>query len=264
LLRKVLCPMIRHEFILMSDGRAAFRKFMTAGSSDRFHAEADGLRALAATGTVRTPTVLAVDEGEIITSRVDEGAPGAPGWSALGEQLAALHSVEQDCFGFTADNYCGDTPQPNPHGVDGHAFFAEHRLAYQGRLAEKAGLLNTRDLSALDSLCRRLPQLIPVMPPALLHGDLWRGNLLFDNEGYPVLIDPACYWGWAEAEIAMTSLFGSFPGSFYDSWEQNAKPQPGWRERLPLYNLYHLLNHLNLFGRSYYPGISEILRRYAR
>lgn len=254
--------MIHHEFMLMPDGRPAFRKFLPAGVSDRFQAEADGLRELAATATVRTPEVLAVDERQIITSRVDQGHAGSRGWSELGERLAALQAIEQACFGFTADNYCGDTPQPNPRGDDGHAFFAEHRLMYQGRLARDAGLLNARDVAALDRLCQRLGELIPPMPPALLHGDLWRGNVLFDGAGRPVLIDPACHWGWPEAEIAMTSLFGGFPESFYHSWEEAAEPQPGWRERLPLYNLYHLLNHLNLFGRSYYPGVSEVLQRY--
>ena len=255
--------MTQYETITMPDGSPAFRKFLADGGGGRFQAEAEGLKALAAAGAVRTPGVLAVSECEIITSLVDEGAATESGWSELGSQLAALHKVEQPCFGFTADNYCGATPQPNPRGDNGYAFFAEHRLGYQGRLARDAGLLDDRDLSALDRLCQRLEQWIPATPPVLLHGDLWRGNVLFDRAGRAVLIDPACYWGWAEAEIAMTTLFGGFPDTFYESWEQAAGPQPGWRERLPLYNLYHLLNHLNLFGRSYYPGVSEVLRRYA-
>jgi fructosamine-3-kinase len=255
--------MIQHEFVVTPDGRNAFRKFLTTGTSDRFRAEAEGLRALAASGAVRIPEVLAVSDSEIITARVEQGPAASRGWSALGQELAALHSVAQDCFGFSDDNYCGDTPQPNPRSDDGHAFFAEFRLAYQGRLARDAGLLGAGDLTALDTLCQRLVQLIPTTPPALLHGDLWSGNVIFDRAGHAVLIDPACYWGWPEADIAMTTLFGGFPESFYKSWELAAQPQPGWRERLPLYNLYHLLNHLNLFGRSYYPGVSEVLRRYA-
>lgn len=254
--------MTQHEFILLPDGRAAFRKFLSNGESGRFRAEADGLRALAETHTVLTPAVLSVGGSEIITSRIEQGDVGPSAWSDLGGQLAALQSQERPCFGFAGDNFCGDTPQPNPRSSDGHAFFAEHRLAFQARLARDAGLLEARDIAAIDSLCTRLERLIPAAPPALLHGDLWRGNVMFDHAGDAVLIDPACYWGWPEADIGMTALFGGFPEPFYRSWEREAQPPPGWRERLPLYNLYHLLNHLNLFGRSYYSGVTDVLRRF--
>jgi fructosamine-3-kinase len=117
-------------------------------------------------------------------------------------------------------------------------------------------------MNALEGLCGRLEALVPKQGPALLHGDLWNGNVLFDTLGQPVLIDPACYWGWPEAEIAMCALFGGFPQSFYTSWESAARPETGWRERLPIYQLYHLLNHLNLFGGAYHTQVMATLRRF--
>ena len=211
---------------------------------------------------MRTPKVLSVTDGELVTERIETGQPSTESWRALGDQLAAVQSVPQSCFGFIADNYCGDTPQPNPLTDDGYTFFANHRLGYQTKLAVDAGVLEPDAAARLEELATRLDSLIPEQAPALLHGDLWRGNVLFTVQGDPVLIDPACYWGWPEAEIAMCALFGGFPTDFFDSWDAAAQPEPGWRERLPLYQLYHLLNHLNLFGPSYLPQVMAVLRRY--
>ena len=247
----------------LPDGTIGFRKFSRGGADARYFAEAAGLAALASTGAVLTPRVYAVSETELITGLISQGAASTAGWAELGRQLAALQAIPQPGFGFTGDNFCGDTPQPNPRYSDGHAFFAEQRLLYQGQLAFEARLLDATELAALEGICARLVDLVPAQPPALLHGDLWRGNVLFNEQGRPVLIDPACYWGWAEAEIGRTALFGGFPEAFYASWASASEPQPGWRERLPLYNVYHLLNHLNLFGPSYHPGVVEILRRFS-
>ena len=252
--------MAQYETRVAGDGRRHFRKF--ASPADQLRAEAEGLAALAASGAVHTPGVVSLGAGELVTEYIEAGADSDEGWAELGRQLAALQSIEQPCFGFASDNYCGDTPQPNPRLDDGYEFFASYRLAYQGRLAADAGLLESDDLNRLDRLCQQLPSLVPHQPPVLLHGDLWRGNVLFDAAGRAVLIDPACYWGWAEADIAMTTLFGGFGFQFYESWVEAAQPEPGWRERLPLYNLYHLLNHLNLFGRSYLGGVREVLARF--
>lgn len=248
------------EFTTTADGRPAFRKSGAAG--EQLRAEARGLAALAETGQVRVPEVLAVSDSELVTERIESGPASTAGWELLGRQLAAMHRIPQPCFGFVEDNFCGDTPQPNPRMADGHGFFAEHRLLYQGRKAYDAGLLTKPDLEALEQLCQRLPALVPEQGPALLHGDLWNGNLLFDPAGGPVVIDPACYWGWPEAEIAMCALFGGFANAFYLSWEDASGPAAGWRDRLPIYQLYHLLNHLNLFGSGYYGGVSGVLQRF--
>jgi fructosamine-3-kinase len=252
--------MTGYETTTTAEGRPAFRKYGAA--SDRFQAEAEGLAALAATGLVRVPEVLEVSGSELVTELIEQGSPSREGWEVLGRQLAAMQALEQPCFGFTGDNYCGDTPQPNPRTGDGFAFFSEHRLGFQGRLAMDAGLLEADDIRALEQLCGQLDSLVPQQGPSLLHGDLWNGNVLFDRSGEPVLIDPACYWGWPEAEIAMCGLFGGFPEAFYASWEAAADPEPGWRERLPLYQLYHLLNHLNLFGSAYHGQVVNLLNRW--
>ncbi len=251
-----------YEFTSTSDGRPVFRKYSTR-PDPRFTAEAEGLAALAATATVRTPKVIAVGERELLTERIEAGQASNDGWRQLGWQLGALHSIEQPCFGFTSDNYCGDTPQPNPSTEDGYRFFAQHRLGHQSRLALDAGLLGGREISQLERLAARLPELVPAHGPSLLHGDLWNGNVLFDRSGQAVVIDPACYWGWPEADIAMCALFGGFPETFYQAWEESWGPAQGWRERLPLYQLYHLLNHLNLFGGGYRQQLCNVLDRFA-
>ncbi len=145
---------------------------------------------------------------------------------------------------------------------DGHAFFGEQRLLYQGCLALERGLLSAGEMLRLEQLVNRLPELIPLQPASLIHGDLWSGNALSGPGGEPALIDPAAHYGWAEAELAMTALFGGFPGEFYRAYQEAASLEPGWRERFQIYNLYHLLNHLNLFGRGYRTDVVNILQAY--
>jgi fructosamine-3-kinase len=250
---------MEYEHIVTADGKPVFRKFLRTGSSDCFHAEAAGLAAMTATATVSTPELVGVSDSELLTGLIEPGADTHRGWSELGRQLALMHRVEQPCFGFTADNYCGASPQINPRYSDGFSFFAECRLLFQGRLARDAALLDRADIRQLETLAGRLEELVPEQAPSLLHGDLWRGNVLFDPGGNAHLIDPACYWGWPEAELGMTTLFGSFDPAFYEAYADHMPLQPGWRERLPLYNLYHLLNHLNLFGSGYYSQVKAVL-----
>ncbi|TNE79146.1 MAG: hypothetical protein EP334_04360, partial [Gammaproteobacteria bacterium] len=181
---------------------------------DMFSAEAGGLAALADTGCIRTPAVIAVNRSFLILELFKSRVPDEHYWSNFGRQLALLHLCPAKLFGFDTNNYCGATPQPNPVDNDGYRFFAEQRLLYQARLAFNRSLLSSRDIRAIEQLCNRLPDLIPRQPPSLIHGDLWRGNQLCDENDNPVLIDPACYYGWAEAELAMTQLFGGFDEAF--------------------------------------------------
>ena len=176
--------------------------------------------------------------------------------------MARLHRLPATEFGYDCDTFCGGTRQPNKWCRDGHYFFAEQRLRY---LAEKCFLkqqLPGELYENLLALAERLPELIPEQRPALLHGDLWSGNVISGSQGEPVLIDPAVYCGWPEAELAMTLLFGGFEPEFYDSYLTVYPQLPGWRERAGLYNLWHLLNHLYLFGSGYLPEIQQICRRY--
>ena len=167
-------------------------------------------------------------------------------------------------FGFEEDNYIGATPQPNAWTDDWVTFFAEQRLGFQLRLAADNGFGG--ELARLgERLLSRLGELIdePAEPACLLHGDLWGGNYLCDAEGQPVLIDPAAYYGRREAELAMTTLFGGFDSAFYGAYEEAWPLAPGSAERLEIYKLYHLLNHLNLFGGGYLGGCLGVLRRFA-
>ena len=123
--------------------------------------------------------------------------------------------------------------------------------------------LQAEEVQQVERLASRLAELIPEQPASLIHGDLWSGNLIVDSAGMPVLIDPAVYFGWAEAELAMTDLFGGFPKIFYHAYEQVRPLEPGYWERFPIYNLYHLINHLNLFGTGYRAQVLNILARYS-
>jgi len=229
---------------------------------DMFAREAEGLRALRVPGGPRLPCVYACEEQWILLEYLAPGGKDPGFGERLGEQLARLHATSGPAFGFDHDNYLGVTPQPNRWSSDGYEFFAELRLRHQARLALQRGLLSPEESQSVDRIADRLPQLVPTQPPSLLHGDLWGGNVIVGPEGEPVLIDPAVHYGWAEAELAMTSLFRGFPPVFYLAYEATRTVAPDYRERFPLYNLYHLLNHLNLFGFAYHSQVSSILRRY--
>ncbi len=245
-----------------ADGRHWVLKYNAHAPPNLFAAEAAGLRKIAGSQTLSTPAVIAEWSNALLLDYIATGTRSAAFWQQLGHDLARMHEHSAGHFGFDMDNYCGLTPQPNPAKVDGFAFFAEQRLLYQARLARTRNLLDSASLKRCENLALRLPELVPEQPPSLIHGDLWSGNLLCDRGGKPVLIDPACHYGWAEAELAMTALFGGFDQSFYRAYEEVRPLTPGWRQRLPLYNLYHLLNHLNLFGSGYHGQVLDVLNRF--
>lgn len=244
------------------DGGTFCIKQNQSAPADFFACEAQGLAAIAATGTVRVPKVFVVHQGFLLMEYLRPAPPGPEYWSMLGAQLARMHSLKSDQFGFNEDNYCGRMRQINTPGEDGYRFFGEHRLLYQGKLALDHGELNARDFDLLQRFVERLPDLIPQQAPALLHGDLWSGNVHSDENGEPALIDPAVYWGWPEADLAMTLLFGGFSEDFYRSYEVQRPLDSGWRDRAEIYNVYHLLNHANHFGGGYGRRAISIVRRY--
>ena len=228
-----------------------------------FAREAEGLAALAIPDGPQVPAPLIFGEQFILLEDLEPAERSRDYWIQFGHRLAALHNHMNSQFGFDHDNYIGSTPQPNPWTKNGYAFFSEHRLLFQAKLAVRQGLLDNENARKVRDLAARLPQLVPDQPASLIHGDLWGGNAMTDERGSPVIIDPAAHYGWAEAELAMTTLFGSFPEKFYSAYQEVRPLAPGYQGRFPLYNLYHLLNHLNLFGRAYLSRVLGILHRFA-
>lgn len=248
--------------IACHDGSRFFIKTNGSAPADMFEREAEGLNEICEGHGLRVPQVHLWDEEFILLEDLAP-APRVANWSeTLGRQLAALHKRTSEKFGFHHDNYLGTTPQPNQWTEDGFEFFADQRLGHQARLARNGGGISRGEAGQVERLAARLPELLPAQPASLIHGDLWGGNATSDERGQPALIDPAAHYGWAEAELGMTALFGGFDEAFYHAYESVRPLDAGWRERLPIYNLYHLLNHLNLFGAGYHGQVMAVLRRY--
>lgn len=248
--------------VTTSSGPRLFLKLNSSTPSDMFQREAEGLEALSVDGGPRVPKPYLVGEEFLLLEYLSPSPPAKKYWETLGQRLAQLHATTQPRFGFAHDNYLGSTPQPNPWDENGFHFFAEQRLVYQGKLARAHGRLSQVRLPQIEKLAARLSELVPEQPASLLHGDLWSGNVIAGPDGEACLIDPAAYYGWAEADLAMTALFGGFPESFYAAYVAARPLAPGYRSRFEIYNLYHLLNHLNLFGSSYLGSVEQVLGRY--
>ena len=267
------------RIVTFPDGSSVFVK-QASGAPDMFQREAEGLEALAAAGAIRVPSVLAVDGSALVLEHIGQAARGPDFFETFGRRFARMHRHRGAACGFTHDNYIGSTPQvnrplagawPEPggspagDGSDWPAFFLERRLRYQVRLAAERG--HGSELSRLLDACEaRFDDMLcsAIEPPSILHGDLWGGNFIADENGEACLIDPAVYFGHREADLAMTHLFGGFSPAFYKAYDEEFALADGHEERLPVYQLYHLLNHLNLFGSGYYGQCERILRRFAR
>ncbi|MBK1731316.1 fructosamine kinase family protein [Thiococcus pfennigii] len=253
--------------VRLGDGRRDyFVKLNDASQLAMFEAEAAGLAALAATATLRVPRPLCtgVSAGEAFLAMEYiplGGRPGADGKAAAGRLLATLHRASAPAFGWERDNTIGSTPQPNAPEPDWVVFWRERRLGHQLRLAAASGYRGrvqergARLLEGFGALIDHAPR------PSLLHGDLWGGNLGFDAAGRPVIFDPAVYYGDREADLAMTELFGGFGSDFYAAYREAWPLAPGYAVRKTLYNLYHILNHLNLFGGGYLAQAEGMIER---
>lgn len=243
--------------VRLSDGdRSFFVKTNGSSAVAMFEAERDGLKAMMVPGTPRVPAPITHGTAAGVAFLVLEYVPmrrlAGTGWERLGEQLAELHRVTAPEFGWHRNNTIGATPQVNDPTLRWVDFWREHRLGYQLALAERNGLNRTVVRSG-QSLMERFDRLfVDYAPqPSLLHGDLWSGNVAADDQGNPVLFDPAVYYGDREADLAMSELFGRFDQGFYDAYQASWPLAPGYDERKILYNLYHILNHFNLFGGGY-------------
>jgi len=250
------------RILITQSGATFFLKTNQNTPADMFAREAEGLTALRVADGPTVPRSLLHSADFILLEDLKPAARQSDYWPNFGRQLAVLHSHTNPKFGFEHDNYIGSTLQPNSWSEDGYTFFAEQRLLYQANLAQRRGLIGRSDTHAVENLVAHLKDLIPIQPASQLHGDLWSGNAITNSQGGPAIIDPAAHYGWAEAELAMTALFGAFPKAFYQAYEEARPLEPGYYGRFPIYNLYHLLNHLNIFGRGYLGQVQTILSRY--
>ncbi len=264
----------------LNNGKRIFMKANAKQNINFFTAEAAGLCAIASTGTIGTPEILCTgtDDGEdvgysfLLLKYIERGKPCSDYWEDFANKLAALHNADtsgffdtgsssSSRFGFFQDNFVGARPQTNTPCNSWISFFRDNRLAPQFKAADSYFTAHDRELNTklLDHLEEFL---LEPEKPSLLHGDLWSGNAMCGPDGKAMLIDPACYVGHAEADLAMTELFGGFPKEFYEAYREANPLQPGYEERRDLYNLYQLLNHLNLFGPSYLSAVQSVVAEY--
>jgi len=239
--------------VLQDGKRRYFVKLNDASRGSMFEAEAEGLGEIARTRTVRVPAPLcwgtANGSAYLVLEYLELGGARTDHLERLGQQLARMHRTTRDQFGWQRDNTIGSTPQINTSCPDWVEFWRQHRFGFQLELAARNG----RDLMRKgERLIAKMGEFFrdyrPV--PSLLHGDLWSGNVGATGE-QPVIFDPAVYYGDREADLAMTELFGGFSGRFYQAYHETWPLDPGYKTRKTLYNLYHVLNHFNLFGGGY-------------
>lgn len=245
----------------LASGTSVVAKIASAAHASLLEEERAGLRALREAGAVRVPEPIALyaarDASVLLTEFLPAGSPTAESWRRFGEDLAALHQREAGArYGFDHDNHLGLSPQPNAWHDDWVEFSRVCRLGHQLVLAKKNALLTPAETQRIERVIQRLDQLIPRRPkPALLHGDLWSGNALptVDTAGHEriAVIDPACSIGDGYSDIAMMQLFGGFPRAVYEAYDANTSDREQRQTRIAVYQLYHVLNHVNLFGRSY-------------
>ena len=254
----------------LESGKLYFLKQLSGSSLGAFDAEERGLEELRKSGAVNVPEIVCKGPDFLLLQWIEAGySRSSSSMEMLGRQFAELHRYRGKKFGLSEDILLGDSPQSNMPSKEGRLnwakFYVENRLEFQTSLAVKNGYATPEMRNLMDNLIKKVPDLISGTEeePSLLHGDLWNGNYLIDESGIPWLIDPAVYYGHREADLAMTSLFGGFSNTFYSAYKSAYPISPGYAEREPLYQLYHLLNHLNLFGTGYYGQVISILKRYA-
>lgn len=231
-----------------------------------FEAEARGLSALREANALAVPRVIHAGTTEryqfLLLEHIEPSGKSKNYWQHFGSGLALLHRQSSPRFGLDHDNYIGSLPQRNKLSKSWIEFFIGERLGFQVQIGRDAGKIDQPLEKKFEALYRKLPSLLPEELPALVHGDLWGGNLMTSAVGEPCLIDPAVYYGNREVDLAMTQLFGGFDQTFLRAYDEVYPLAPGYQQRLDLYNLYPLLVHVNLFGGGYRSQVAAIVNRF--
>jgi fructosamine-3-kinase len=254
--------------ITFADKETYLLKTNSQDHGDMFIKEEHGLQELKKAGAIRVPEVLYSDSGFILLEFINSAPKVNNFFEEFGRKFALLHKYTSNEFGFYENNYIGSTPQinkpDNSSTLNWVSFYFTNRLLFQFRLLEKNGYADSALRNAFSKLEQKIDQIIPESDASqsLLHGDLWGGNYMSDENGNSCLIDPAVYYGHREADLAMTRLFGGFPQSFYNSYNETFPLQEGWQYRENIYKLYHVMNHLNLFGGGYYSQTLALMKSY--
>ncbi len=256
---------ISRAYVLYTGSDRVFCKLNSSSTAkSMFEAEADGLKAISKTKTLKTPFVYSVnelDEGAcLLMEYVPSKSPESKDMEIFGAQLAAMHQISSDYYGWENPNFIGSLPQSNQKHGNWISFYIKERLSPQFQAAIDRKYLTKNDVPGIEKLQTVIAAYCPGVNPSLLHGDLWSGNYLIAENGVPYLIDPAVYFGHSEIDLSMSRLFGGFSSSFYSAYFAINPSQPGESNRMAIYQLYYLLVHLNLFGKSYYKSVREILK----
>lgn len=244
-----------------------FLKWNPSIPDDMFEVESKGLELLRNAGELTIPKVIARGKIEgkhyLLLEHVEAGRKQPDYWEDYGRSMAALHkNHSSEKYGLDHDNYIGSLPQENDPMESWIDFFREKRLEFQLRLALKNGLVDEYFADRYRSFYELLPGLLPENSPSLLHGDMWSGNVMVGPDGKVCLIDPAVYYGHREIELSFTQMFGGFERTFYEAYHEAYPVDPGFDERISIYNMYPYMVHVNLFGTSYLSGVESVLRRY--
>ena len=256
---------INQGYRISSNDAEYFVKLNQASQIEMFVAEAVGLKQMFATNTITIPKPIcwgtAENSSYIVLQWLNLAGGGSENWTEMGRQLAAMHRQgKSDRFGFEVNNTIGSTPQINTWMDNWADFFAEQRIGYQLKLAKRKGGNFPDTDNIVNAVKNRLrDRLFP--EASILHGDLWSGNAAITADGAPVIFDPATYYGDRETDLAMTELFGGFPAAFYSGYNEVWQLNSGYQQRKSIYNLYHILNHFNLFGGGYGSQAARIIKQ---